>query len=257
MGVGCCMKFDSKNNNMLTIQKIQKENSLKELILYYKSNKSFMNQKVRVIFKQICKSGKYYPDTLNLNFVSFSKMRTEYLLHLLPYLENLKVLKLWKAGLGSEGMKIVARDLGIISNLETLSLEENFIGPNGCMYLASSLEKLHKLRNLWLHINDIGPIGICCICDVISNMPLLEKIGLDENSIENKGAVKIMNALKGLKNIKILGLGYNAISEEVALSLVRNLSGIKFEKIILAGNGISEGTLKLMKILLPETIIVV
>lgn len=257
MGTGCCMKLDPKNNNILARQKIKKENDLKELIVYYKSNKSFMNKKVCVIFKQICKTGKYEPDTLNLNFVSFSKMRAEYLLQLLPYLENLKVLKLWKAGLGSEGMKIIARDLGVINTIEILSLEDNSIGADGCMYLASSLEKLHKLRDLWLHINDIGPIGASCISDIISSMPLLEKIGLDENSIENKGAVKIMNALKGLKNLKVLGLGYNLISQDVALSLVRNLSETKFEKIILSGNGISEDTLKLMKSFLPDTVIIV
>lgn len=239
MGTGCCIKLDPKNNNLLIREKFEKANALKDLTVYYKANKGFMNQKVRVIFKQICTTGKYESDLLNMSFVSFSKNRAEYLLQLLPYLANIRVLKLWKAGLGSEGIKIISRDLGTLHKLEVLSLEDNSIGADGCMYLASSLEKLRKLRELWLHINDVGPTGASCISDVLSSLTLLEKLGLDENAIENKGAVKIMNSLKELKKLKVLGLGYNSITQEVCLSVVRTLSCIKFEKIILSGNGIT------------------
>lgn len=206
MGAGCCVRIDPKNNNVLVRQQMEKENALKELSIYYKANKNFLNLKVRVIFKKICKTGKYESDLLNLSFVSFSKSRVEYLLQLLPYLENLRVLKLWKSGLASEGIKIISRDLGMLYGLEVLSLEDNSIGADGCMYLSSTLEKLRKLREIWLHINDIGPIGAICISDILSNLPDLERLGLDENAIENKGAIKIMNSVKGLKNLKMLGL---------------------------------------------------
>jgi Ran GTPase-activating protein (RanGAP) involved in mRNA processing and transport len=258
MGTGCCIKIDQKNNSKcIQQQELKKDQALRDLTFYYKANKSYMNQKVKLIYKQICKTGIYDLELINLSFVSFSKSRSEHLLQILPYFENVKILKLWKSGLGSEGIKIISQELENLKFLEILSMEDNSIGPNGAMYLASAIAKMIKLRELWLHINDIGATGASSIADVLINFPDLERLGLDENSIEDKGAFKIINSIKSLKKLKLLSLGYNSITPDSALELVKTLSHMPLEKLVLSGNNISEATENSLKLLMQDTLIIV
>lgn len=256
MGAGCCMKMESKKLVVVEKTKEEKERAFADFQLYYKTNKSFMHQKIKPIFKQICKTGKYESDIINLNFVNFQKARAEFLLQLLPYFHNLRVLKLWKSSLGSEGMKTIAYDLGFLESLEVLSLEDNSLGPDGSMYLAGALEKLKKLKELWLHINDIGMIGAACIADAIGGLKDLERLGLDENQMENKGALKIVTCAKELKNLKMLGLGYNMLTQDACLNIVALLGMLPLEKLILSGNNINEESHSSMITLLPRTLII-
>ena len=251
------MKMDTSKAIML-IQKTreEQEKAFNDFKLYYKSNKTFMHQKIRPIFKQICKVGHYELDVVNLNFVSFQKNRIEFLTYLMPYFKHLKVLKLWKSCIGNEGMKAIAKELGNLSNLEILSLEDNSLGADGCMYLTSSLEKLKLLRELWLHINDIGSVGAICLASVIGGLKDLERLGLDENTLENDGALKLISVLKNLKKVKMLGLGYNMISEDACLNIAVMLADLPLEKLILSGNNISEGSHSRFITLLPRTLII-
>ncbi|OMJ79088.1 hypothetical protein SteCoe_20947 [Stentor coeruleus] len=256
MGVGCCTKMDSRKQVVVQKTREEQERAFADFQLYYKTNKSFMHQKIKPIFKQVCKTGKYDSEIINLNFVNFQKARAEFLLQLIPFLQNIKVLKLWKSSLGSEGMKMISHDLGGLINLEILSLEDNSLGPDGCMHLAGALEKMKNLRELWLHINDIGMIGASCIADAVTGLKDLERLGMDENSMENKGALKVVTSVKDLKNLKMLGLGYNMLTEDACLNIVVLLGTLPLEKLILSGNNINEEIHSRMISLLPRTLII-
>ena len=257
MGVGCCMKLDTENRQVvLQKTKEDREKAFTELKIYYKVNKGFMQQKIRAIYKQVAKTGKYETDTVNLNFVSFQKTKAEYLFRVLPYFVNLHILKLWKSGLGADGMKLITHELGNLESLEVLSLEANSLGPDGCMYLCASLKKLIKLKELWLHINDIGVMGATCLAEVLGHLKRLEKIGLDENSMENQGTLKLVTVLKNLTHIKLLGLGYNMLTEDACLNIAVLLSQLPLDKLTLSGNTISEAAHTRIITLLPRTLII-
>jgi len=164
-------------NNQMEESKVES----RYLMTYYEMNKSYMNQKVQGIFNEINSKGKLERIIIDLNFVNFEKNRLEYLIRLFPYFRGIKVLKLWKSGLGCEGIKGIYKDLEHLDLLEILSFEDNDIGPIGTMYLASALESLHKLKELWLHINNIGPDGASSIASVLQHLKDLTLLGLDEN----------------------------------------------------------------------------
>ena len=149
MGIGCCMKIDvSKRLLLLEKQKEDKEAEFIELMSYYKKNKDFMPLKIKSIYKQISKTRIYDSQLVNLNFVSFQRYKYDYLSRIIPYFVNIQTLKLWKSSLGSNGMKMLTKNLGNLHLLECLSLEDNGLGSDGCMYLSSSLKKLEKLKEL-------------------------------------------------------------------------------------------------------------
>ena len=257
MGVSCCMRIDPEKQRKIELKtQEEQKRQLEDLRSFYNMNKEYMNSKIRVIFKQVSKTGIYFPDTINLNFVNLQKARAEYLLHLMPYLSNIKVLKLWKTCIGSEGLKILSNDLSHMSLLEILSLEDNSLGEEGCIYLTVPLRNLKNLKELWLHVNEIGSVGAFCLSEVLTHLKNLEKLGLDENNIENKGGLKIALALKNLKGLKMLGLGYNMITEDALMNIAQILSGLNLEKIIVSGNQISEEFHVTLINMMPKTLII-
>lgn len=254
MGVYCCggIKYNRLVQNS---QKEESEANSGYLMTYYEMNKNYMNQKVKVIFKEINAKGKYERTTVDLNFVNFEKNRLEYLIRLFPYFKGIKVLKLWKSGLGCEGIKAIYKDLEHLNLLEILSFEDNDIGPIGAMYLASTLENLCKLKELWLHVNNIGPDGASSIASVLEHLKDLTSLGLDDNLIERTGALKIVSALQH-HQIKQLNLGYNAISNEACQSLGKILRHSDIDLLIISGNFATDTTLSLLSTLLPKTKII-
>lgn len=255
MGTGCCMKMNSQRIIPIEQTNEEKERAFEDLKAFYKSNKSSMNQKLKLIFKEICKTGRCESEIVNLNFVDFQKARAEYLQQIIPFFQNLKVLKLWKSRLKSEGLKVISYELGRLLSLEILSLEDNSIGPDGSMYLSEALTKLKNLKELWLQINNIGIIGAAYIADAIPKLKSLEKLGIDENRIENNGAIKVVSSVKKLKNMKILGLGYNLLNDETCFNIIAILNSVGLEKIIFSGNNINEQSASKMKIQMPRTLI--
>ncbi|OMJ81557.1 hypothetical protein SteCoe_17967 [Stentor coeruleus] len=256
MGAGCCMKFNSQRIIQQGQTNEEKERAFEDLKVFYKSNKSSMNQKLKLIFKEICKTGRCESEVVNLNFVDFQKARAEYLQQIIPFFQNLKVLKLWKSRLKCEGLKVISYELGGLVSLEILSLEDNSLGSDGSMYLAEALTKLKNLKELWLQINNIGIIGAAYIADSLPKLKNLEKLGIDENRIENKGAIKVASSVKKLKNMKILGLGYNLLNDETCLNIITILNTVGLEKLIFSGNNVSEQSGSKMKVHMPKTLII-
>jgi Ran GTPase-activating protein (RanGAP) involved in mRNA processing and transport len=261
MGAGCCIRLDPTNNNIqlqqLKLQNEKKEQRLRDLVLYYKANKSFMHQKIRIIYKQILKTEHFESSILNLNFVNMSASKADSLLQIIPFLENLTVLKLWKAGLGSEGMQKISKELGTLYKLEVLSLEDNSIFAQGATFLASGIRKLLHIRELWLHINDIGVAGAESLSYALQGFHELERLGLDENAMENKGAVRIIEAIKGHMNMKTIGLGYNSLWPGTCLWIAKEISHIALEKVVLSGNDVNSEIEAEIKSILPATQIIV
>jgi Ran GTPase-activating protein (RanGAP) involved in mRNA processing and transport len=256
MGVICCTGLNKLKANKKTAKtKEQIEKEFEDLKDFYKANESFMHQKIQAIYKQVIVSQKYEIDTINLNFVNFKNTKAEFLVRVIPYSTNLKVLKLWKASLGSEEIKMISVELFHLSNLEILSLEDNFMGPDGTMHLSLVLPKLKKLRELWLHINDIGIIGATYLSATIGKLTRLEKLGLNENNMENRGTLKLMSVVKRLEHIKFIGLGYNLLTEDACLNIAVMLEMLPLEKLIIAGNSITQETHSRFISLLPKTLI--
>jgi Ran GTPase-activating protein (RanGAP) involved in mRNA processing and transport len=244
-----------------TIPLIQKTKAdprreLEEVKLYFDSNKSSIHRKLHPIYEEILSTGQYKSETANLNFVNLQKTKSGMLQQVMPYFQSVKILKLWKSSLGSEGLKTISQELSSMALLEVLSLEDNSIGPDGCMYLSISLRKLINLRELWLHINEIGPVGASCLADVLGNLKNLEKLNLDENAMENKGTLKLVSKLKTMKTIKTLGLAFNGLSEDAVLNIAVILGSLSLEKLVLTGNSISEDSHSRILTLLPRTLII-
>ena len=257
MGVGCCMKIEIPKCLLLQQKlKQERESSFPDLKAYYKNNKKFMPEKIRLIYKQINKTEKYDSEIVNLNFVSLQIRNAEFLLRVIPYFDNLHALKLWKSGLGSSGMKIISGRLRTLTSLEVLSLEDNSLGAEGCSYLSSSLKDLIKLKELWLHSNDIGSVGAFCLAEALQNLKYLEKLGLDENNMENQGTTKLITAIGNLKYIKLLTLSYNMLTEDTCLNIAVKLSTIQIDKLTMSGNYVTDATQSKIMALLPKTLLV-
>jgi Ran GTPase-activating protein (RanGAP) involved in mRNA processing and transport len=257
MGVGCCIRIDAEKQRILELISQEKQKrQLEELRSFYHMNKQYMNSKIRVIFKEIYKNGSYSNETINFNFVNFQKSRSDHLFQLMPYFQNIKVLRLWKTCLGSEGIKMISKDLSHMHHLEVLSLEDNSLGEEGCMHLSIPLKNLRNLIELWLHINEIGAVGAFCIAEVLLNLKNLQKLGLDENNMENKGSLKVAMALCNLKQLKMLGIGYNLITEDALLNIAQLICDLNLEKLIVSGNTIREEMHGTLMNLLPRTLII-
>lgn len=250
-----CTQMSTKKVTIIQKTTETKTQTHEELKNFYDSKKSAIHKKLLPFYEEVIKTGQCRSEIVNLNFIKFQKSNSEHLLNLFPYFQSIKVLKLWKTFLGSEGMKSIYSDLANFKHLEVLSLEDNSIGPDGCMYLSIALKRLENLKELWLHINDIGPSGASCLAKEIKHLDKLEKLNLDENSMENKSALKLVNAIKGFKHLKLLGLAYNKLSGDAILNIAVILGLLPLEKLTLTGNELDEGCHSRIMTLLPRTLV--
>jgi hypothetical protein len=192
MGSSCCSNILTKRAESTLLRNREDQHTqISHLLYFYKTNKPFMPKKLLPIYKQLCKTGSFSSDILNLNFTPLQKPRSSYLFQLLPFLCHLTVLKLWKSSLGTEGMKDVYKPLSLLSRLEVLSLEDNGLGPDGFFYVAKAVRRMKRLKELWLHINDAGVVGATYLAGALEELEGLEQLGLDENDMENTGAFKV------------------------------------------------------------------
>lgn len=251
------MRIDSEKMRRIALRTQEEhKRQMEDLKNYYKENKVYMNAKIKVAYKTIWKTGKYESEALNLNFVNLQKTRIEYLQVLMPYLQGIKVLKLWKCFLTSESIKSLSNDFRYLTYLEVLSLEDNSIGSEGCISLCAPLRELKYIRELWLHINDIGSVGAFYLADTLGCMKNLQKLGLDENNMGNQGSLKLVNAAKNLKSLKEVGIGYNLIDEEALLMIAEIFTLNDLHKLILSGNNLGPEAHERILILLPKTTVV-
>ena len=254
MGASCCMRLDSEKMRRIVLKtQEEQKRQMEDFKAYYKENKVYMNTKIKAVFKVVWKTGKYDSDLVNFNFVNLQKNRIEYFQVLIPFLHNIKILKLWKCFITADGMKLLANDFRSLTYLEVLSLEDNSLGSEGCISLCGPLRELKYIRELWLHINDINAVGAFYLADTLVTMKNLEKLGLDENSIGNQGILKIANSVKKLKFVNEIGIGYNMIDEDALLKFVEILSVLDLTKLILSGNTLCDEGHQRVLTLLPKT----
>jgi len=251
-----CIRMSTKKVTVIQKTAETKTITSEELKIFYDINKSTIHKKLHPFYEEVIKTGQCKSETVNLNFIKIQKSGYAYFCNLFPYFKNIKVLKLWKTFLGSEGIKAIYPALANFKNLEVLSLEDNSIGPDGCMYLSIALKRMENLKELWLHINDIGPSGAACLAKEIKHLSKLEKLNLDENMMENKSTLKLVNAIKGFKHLKLLGLGYNKLTEDAVLNIAVMLGLLPLEKLTLAGNELGEGCHSRIMTLLPRTLVI-
>lgn len=250
-----CIQMGTKKVIVLKkpTETIQSQGDLK---LFFDENKIRIHKKLHPIYDEIIKTGHFTPQVVNLNFINFLKSDSSFPRQVFPYFQSIKVLKLWKTSLGSEGIKEISPELMDLKNLEVLSLEDNSIGPDGSMYLSLALKKLQNLKELWLHINEIGPSGANCLTKVLGSLNKLEKLNLDENSMENKETLKLVTVIKGLKRLKMLGLAYNNLTDDAALNIAALLTTLPLEKLVMSGNKLSEESHSRIISLLAGTLII-
>ena len=137
---------------------------------------------------------------------------------LLAIANNMKVLNIRSAGLGIDGLELLAEGLAYNASLTdgVMDLSRNAIGDLGLQALASSLARNSKLRTLHLTDNNIGDAGLEALADSLSNNGSLRELSLSGNvSITEIGVAAISGVLTThtscLEDLRLEGIGIGGL----------------------------------------------
>lgn len=244
MGTACsiCMRSNDsyKPKNQLSDLKLLEPHSLKlpreDLPAYLSSHQSSMPSKLLVLFAKVLDGSASQESCVDLRFAHLHPSGLLHLTKILPFFENLQVLKLWKTSLGPEGLTIL-KDVIPRFRLEVLSLEDNHLGPQGAFILVGLFVRLKTLRELWLQINGIGHEGAQAMAEDLHLLRKLEVLALDENDICDEGANAVAMALASLPALQTLSLSQNFLTKECVRDIIKRVKKLpRAVKVNLKGN---------------------
>lgn len=229
-----------KPNNQLSDLKLLEQHSLKlpreDLPAYLSSHQASMPSKLLVLFAKVLDGSASQESCVDLRF---SHLHSSGLLHLtkiLPFFENMQVLKLWKTSLGPEGLSQL-KDVIPRFRLEVLSLEDNHLGPQGAYILVGLFARLKTLRELWLQINGIGHEGAQAMAEDLHVLRKLEVLAMDENEICDNGANAIVRTFASLPVLQTVSLSQNFITKECIRDIIQRVKKLpRVVKVNLRGN---------------------
>ncbi|CAG9330331.1 unnamed protein product [Blepharisma stoltei] len=198
-----------------------------------------MNRKIKTLYEAVFAHEDQQIFTIDLKFIDLCANHS-HLANILPSFVNLNSLNLWKARLGVEGIKDLAKPIQTLSKLRYLSLADNNLGPEGIQYLCTAFAKLESLQTLELHINGLGPRGAEILGKDLPKLLKLNTISLTENEIGPDGIKFLIAAFVTMPNLQTIFLSQNAIGDaggKCFLDSIQKLQHIK--TLSLEGNDIS------------------
>ena len=244
MGASCSICFRSneayKPNHQLSDLKLLKPESMKlprgDLPAYLASHQTSMPSKLLQLFAKVQDETAGQETAIDLRFTNLHTRGLMHFTKILPFFTNLKVLRLWKTGLGPEGLTTL-KELIPLFRLEVLSLEDNHLGPQGAFILVSMFTHLKTLRELWLQINSIGHEGAAAMAEDLHMLRNLESLALDENDLCDSGAKPIMLAVASLPSLQSLSLSHNFLTKDCVREIIHRVKALPSAlKLNLKGN---------------------
>ena len=151
-------------------------------------------------------------------------------------LENITKIDLSDRDLGSQGAKIIGRNVKWI-NLMKIDLSKNNISEEGAIALTKN-NTWKELQELLLNSNKISDKGLIAISENTC-WKNLRKLQLESNSIGNLGA-KSIGENSVWKKLEELDLSQNDIGEEGAIAIGRNATWTFLMKLDLSSNKIGD-----------------
>jgi hypothetical protein len=167
---------------------------------------------------------------------------------------KLKSLDVSRAGLGSDGCKILFSSTGSLSQLSDINIGENYILDEGCKYLCNSLSSFPSLESLFLHKNALTEISGQLLSYSLHSTPHLKLLSLNQNSISDEGLIYLCDILPTLSEFEALGLQKTQLSSKSIPFIIKILSKDSLQDLSLDDNDINdEGAKLLLPILTKKT----
>lgn len=244
MGTSCsiclCAKEASRPKTNLNELKLLDQHSMKlprgDMQAYLTSHQASIPSKLLALFVKVLDDSAFSESTVDLRFTHLHASSLQHFTKILPYFENLKVLKLWKTSLGPEGLSCL-KDLIPKFRLEVLSLEDNHLGPQGAFILIGLFARLKTLRELWLQINSIGHEGAQAMAEDLHLLRKLEILAMDENDICDEGANALALTFASLPVLHTVSLSQNFLTKGCVRDIIQRVRAIpRIAKVNLKGN---------------------
>lgn len=244
MGTSCSICLRTKEtflpNTKLSDLKLLEQHSLKlprgDLPSYLTSHQASMPSKLLVLFAKVLDDSASTESTVDLRFTHLKSNSLLHFTKILPFFENLKVLKLWKTSLGPEGLSAL-KELIPRFRLEVLSLEDNHLGPQGAFILIGLFARLKTLRELWLQINSIGREGALAMAEDLHLLRRLELLAMDENDIGDEGANALARTFASLPELHTVSLNQNFLTKGCIRDIIQRIRTLpRAVKVNLKGN---------------------
>jgi len=139
--------------------------------------------------------------------------------------ENLKVLLLPRARMGTRGVKAIGSLIGASKSLENVILSSNICDAEGVEgEFCSGLAANKSIKSLCLAACRLGDRGACALADgPLRSHPQLEHISLTFNRLEFNAARSLAGMLAVNQALRYLDISGNTIGTEGALVLVEGL----------------------------------
>lgn len=133
---------------------------------------------------------------------------------LLANATNMKQLHVHRAGLGNDGVALLAEGLACNSSLTggVLGLSNNDIGDDGLQALTSSLVRNTKLRELDLGYNNIGDAGLEALADSLAHNRALHALSIAGNTAITEAGVKAISRVLQSRNSSLRDLNLDLVN---------------------------------------------
>lgn len=124
--------------------------------------------------------------------------------------EHLKLLRIWKGGIGDEGLRVICKYLVSGYSLELIDVIQNQISPLGCEFLGKAMNSpLCRVKHLKLDDNLIGSAGLKALSLGLRTNNIIDKLSLKYCGIDEEGARYIQEILANistqLRSLKLQG----------------------------------------------------
>lgn len=253
MGSACCNRLETQyrlekhiNNDGFTQDSKIYSGSIKissdEMIHLVQAHPQD-NKKIHKLCKGMILSGLPSVRTVNFSFTILSISDFSFIESILPCLQNLSCLNLWKCQLGSEGAKLIATSLTGVNSLKALYLQDNHIGDEGSSYLSRGFLFTPALQTLCIGCNNIGPEGARSISKCIDSLQYLQLLSIGENPIGDTGLLHIIHPILRLRKLNYIEITYADLSTDSGPILYSSLLQLPaIRTVLLYGNSFSHGT---------------
>ena len=141
---------------------------------------------------------------------------------------KMKRLEICEAGLGNDGLELLAEGLACDASLThgELDLSSNNIGNEGLQALALSLASNTKLQKLYLGDNNIGDTGLEKLADSLAHNRALHVLSIARNTAITVAGIEAISRIlqsreSGLEDLRLDGIN---ISDEGGKTLASALS---------------------------------
>lgn len=124
--------------------------------------------------------------------------------------EHLKKVRIWKGGIGDEGVRFISKFLSIKYSLELIDLLDNGITPLGCEFIGRAMASpLCNVKHLKLDDNLIQSQGLKHLVLGLRQNNAIDKLSLKYCGIDAEGARYIQEILANihtkLRSLKLQG----------------------------------------------------